>query len=169
MSVCSPVNRRSTFAETFALTAVSPASTFRIAGDEPFVSVHWAGFRSWVPERSGERVLLTLLFTDIVGSTERAVAIGDTAWREALAAHYRSIRPILDRYRGREVATTGDGLLAAFDGAGRAIEAALAGDPVVEETPVEGVTPIAPGQARYPRPFKVLPAARLRPGDMGSW
>lgn len=57
----------------------------------------------------------------------------------------------------------------AQDQAIMAREAALAGDPVVEETPVEGVTPIAPGQARYPRPFKVLPAARLRPGDMGSW
>jgi hypothetical protein len=95
-------------------------------GDRPFVAVHWAGFRSWLPERPGERILLTLLFTDIVGSTERAVAFGDAAWRELLAQHYRTVRGVLDRYRGREVSTVGDGFLAAFDGAARAIHAAIA-------------------------------------------
>ena len=95
-------------------------------GDRPFVAVNWAGFRSWLPERPGERILLTLLFTDIVGSTERAVALGDAAWRDLLAQHYRAVRDVLDRYRGREVSTSGDGFLAAFDGAGRAIQAAVA-------------------------------------------
>jgi class 3 adenylate cyclase len=94
--------------------------------ERPLVTVNWAGFRSWVPERSGERVLVTLLFTDIVGSTERAVTLGDQAWRELLARHNRGVRSILDRFRGREVSTTGDGFLAAFDGAGRAIMAAIA-------------------------------------------
>jgi class 3 adenylate cyclase len=95
-------------------------------GPDPMVAVNWAGFRSWLPERTGERVLVTLLFTDIVGSTERAVAVGDEAWREILATHYRSVRNILDRYRGREVKTAGDGFLAAFDGAARAVQAAIA-------------------------------------------
>ena len=95
-------------------------------GDVPFVSVNWAGFHSWVPERAGGRILLTLLFTDIVRSTERAVALGDSAWAQLQASHYRAMRVVVDRYRGREVNTSGDGFLVAFDGAGRAIEAAIA-------------------------------------------
>jgi class 3 adenylate cyclase len=95
-------------------------------GDRPLVAVNWAGFRSWVPERTGERILVTLLFTDIVGSTEHAVALGDTAWRELLTRHYRSVRSVLDRYRGREIDTAGDGFLAVFDGAARAVQAAVA-------------------------------------------
>ncbi len=105
---------------------VPPGHDGRVTGDRPMVILSWAGFRSWSPERSGERVLVTLLFTDIVGSTERAVALGDRAWRDLLAQHYRGVRTVLDRYRGREVSTTGDGFLATFDGAARAIEAAVA-------------------------------------------
>jgi class 3 adenylate cyclase len=95
-------------------------------GDRPLVTLGWAGFRSWVPERGGERVLVTLLFTDIVASTEHAVSVGDARWREVLARHYRTVRDVLDRYRGREIATAGDGFLAAFDGAARAVRAAIA-------------------------------------------
>lgn len=105
---------------------VPPGHDGWAVGDGPLLTVSWAGFRSWMPERAGERVLLTLLFTDIVGSTQLAVAMGDAAWKETLARHYRGARSILDRYRGREVNTTGDGLLAAFDGAARAVEAAIA-------------------------------------------
>lgn len=94
--------------------------------DEPLHAVSWSGSRTWLTEGSRERVLVTLLFTDIVGSTETAVAMGDGEWSETLAGHNRGVRNILDRYRGREVATTGDGFLAVFDGAGRAIEAAVA-------------------------------------------
>lgn len=90
------------------------------------MALSWAGYRSWIPERSGERVLLTLLVTDIVDSTKRAIELGDATWREMLAHHCQDVRTVLDRYRGREVKTTGDGILATFDGAGRAIEAALA-------------------------------------------
>jgi class 3 adenylate cyclase len=105
---------------------IPPGHDGWVTSPQPWVAVNWAGFRSWVPERSGERVLLTLLFTDIVGSTERAVTLGDRAWRELLARHDRGVRSLLDRFRGREVNTTGDGFLAAFDGAGRAITAAIA-------------------------------------------
>jgi class 3 adenylate cyclase len=105
---------------------VPPGHDGWATGDEPMVSVGWGGFRSWLPARSGERVLVTLLFTDIVGSTERAVALGDAAWAQLLAKHYRAVRAELDRYRGREVTTVGDGFLAVFDGAARAIEAAAA-------------------------------------------
>ncbi len=68
-----------------------------------------------------ERVLTTVLFTDIVSSTERASALGDRRWREVLEQHYRLVRAQLESFRGREVGTTGDGFLAAFDGPARAI------------------------------------------------
>jgi class 3 adenylate cyclase len=73
-----------------------------------------------------DRVLATVLFTDIVGSTERAAALGDRGWRELLEAHHAEVRRRLERFRGREVDTTGDGFLATFDGPARAIGAAAA-------------------------------------------
>jgi class 3 adenylate cyclase len=73
-----------------------------------------------------ERVLATVLFTDIVSSTKRAAALGDRAWREVLGAHHRLVRRELDRHRGREIKTTGDGFLATFDGPARAIQCACA-------------------------------------------
>jgi class 3 adenylate cyclase/pimeloyl-ACP methyl ester carboxylesterase len=73
-----------------------------------------------------DRVLTTVLFSDIVGSTERATALGDHAWRDLLDAHDDMTRRQLQRYRGREVKTTGDGFLATFDGPARAIRCAAA-------------------------------------------
>ena len=70
-----------------------------------------------------DRVLATVLFTDIVGSTERAAALGDRRWRDLLLSHHASIRAELERFRGREVDTAGDGFLAVFDGPARAIRA----------------------------------------------
>ena len=67
------------------------------------------------------RVLATVMFTDIVGSTERAGELGDARWRELLAAHQDALRRELSRFRGREVKTLGDGSLATFDGPARAI------------------------------------------------
>jgi class 3 adenylate cyclase len=73
-----------------------------------------------------DRVLTTVLFTDLVGSTERVAALGDEGWRLQLDAHDRAVRRQLHRFRGREINTTGDGFLAAFDGPGRAIRCARA-------------------------------------------
>ena len=70
------------------------------------------------------RTLATVLFTDIVGSTQRAAEIGDGRWRELLEEHDHIVRRELERYRGREIATTGDGFLATFDGPARAIACA---------------------------------------------
>ena len=75
-----------------------------------------------VPE--SDRILATILFTDIVGSTERAAAIGDRRWRDLLEAFYAVARVELERFRGRAIKTTGDGFLAAFDGPARAIHCA---------------------------------------------
>jgi class 3 adenylate cyclase len=66
------------------------------------------------------------MFTDIVGSTERAAELGDRAWTELLAAHHARARTELARYRGREVDTAGDGFLATFDGPARAVRCARA-------------------------------------------
>ena len=73
-----------------------------------------------------DRVLTTLLFTDIVSSTERAAALGDQAWRSVLDAHDRTVRDQLRRFRGKEINTTGDGFLACFDGPARAIRCSQA-------------------------------------------
>jgi pimeloyl-ACP methyl ester carboxylesterase len=73
-----------------------------------------------------DRVLATVLFTDIVGSTERAAQIGDRRWRDALDAHDDAVRKQLKRFRGREIKRTGDGFLATFDGPARAIQCANA-------------------------------------------
>jgi class 3 adenylate cyclase len=77
-------------------------------------------------EREPERMLATILFTDIVGSTERAASSGDREWRRLLERHDELVRRELGRYRGREVKQTGDGFLAAFDGPARAVQCAAA-------------------------------------------
>jgi class 3 adenylate cyclase len=73
-----------------------------------------------------DRVLATVMFTDIVGSTQRAAELGDRRWRELLDVHDRVVRRQLERFRGREVKTTGDGFLATFDGPARAVRCAQA-------------------------------------------
>jgi class 3 adenylate cyclase len=75
---------------------------------------------------SAERVLATVLFTDIVGSTDRASQLGDGRWRDLLDRHDRGVRAQIERFRGREVKTVGDGFVVTFDSPGRAVECALA-------------------------------------------
>jgi pimeloyl-ACP methyl ester carboxylesterase len=87
-------------------------------------------------EHEPDRVLTTILFTDIVESTERAAALGDTRWRDLLQQHDRLVRRELDRHRGREVKTLGDGVLATFDGPARGIGCARA---ICEQAPTIGV------------------------------
>jgi class 3 adenylate cyclase len=70
------------------------------------------------------RVLATVLFTDIVGSTDRACELGDRGWAELLERHHQTLRALIGRYRGNEVKTTGDGFLATFDGPARAVKCA---------------------------------------------
>ena len=77
-------------------------------------------------EAEVDRVLATVLFTDIVGSTERAAQVGDHRWREVLDRHDALVRQQVDRFRGRFVKSTGDGLLGTFDGPARAVRAACA-------------------------------------------
>ena len=97
-------------------------------GDEPVVQVEWAGIRAFAGFPTGihSRILVTLLFTDVVGSTALAAKLGDARWRELLSKHYESARAELERYRGREVDTTGDGLLATFAAPAPALHCAAA-------------------------------------------
>jgi pimeloyl-ACP methyl ester carboxylesterase len=84
-----------------------------------------------------DRVLATVLFTDIVGSTQRAVELGDHRWRELLGAHDAAVRRELERFRGREVDTAGDGFLATFDGPARAVRCALSIGSAVQELGID--------------------------------
>jgi class 3 adenylate cyclase len=77
-------------------------------------------------EAEPDRVLATVLFTDIVGSTERATELGDRAWRQLLLKHNEIVRSELGRFRGKEQDTAGDGFFATFDGPARAIGCAFA-------------------------------------------
>jgi class 3 adenylate cyclase len=83
-----------------------------------------------------DRILATVMFTDIVGSTERAATLGDARWGEVLAAHQATVRRELARFRGREVKTLGDGCLATFDGPARAIRCGRA---IAEAARTEGL------------------------------
>src|SRR5207302_5676780 len=89
------------------------------AAVEEFVT----GARAVVPD---DRVLATLVFTDIVGSTEQAAAMGDHRWREVIERYYGLVRQSLERFRGLEVKTEGDGFIARFDGPARAVSCARA-------------------------------------------
>src|SRR5262249_31144859 len=73
-----------------------------------------------------DRAVTTVLFSDIVGSSEKAASLGDRAWRELLERHHARVRRELVRFRGQEMDTAGDGFLAAFDGPARAIRCACA-------------------------------------------
>ena len=77
-------------------------------------------------EASFDRVLATVLFTDIVGSTDSAAELGDRAWREVVERHHSAVRVLLARYRGREIDTAGDGFFVTFDGPARAVRCAQA-------------------------------------------
>jgi len=115
---------------------IPPASVFEIppghdawvVGDEPWVTVEWTSARTFgvAADGPGEGVLVTVVFTDIVDSTATLQRIGDTAWRDLLVAHNVRLRDQLNTFRGREVTTTGDGFLAVFDSATRAVRCAAA-------------------------------------------
>ena len=89
------------------------------------------------PQRSAQRVLATVLFTDIVGSTERAAEVGDRAWHELLDRHNDIVRERLDRFRGREIKTLGDGFVATFDRPAGAVRCA---QEIVEQVDALGLS-----------------------------
>ncbi|MEI7779204.1 MAG: adenylate/guanylate cyclase domain-containing protein [Actinomycetes bacterium] len=126
--VCNVENAR------FLAASIPGARYVELPGDD---HVPWAGgpqvleeireFVTGIRESAiPDRVLATVLFTDIVDSTRRADELGDRRWRELVEEHHRIVRRELERFRGREIDTAGDGFLAAFDGPARALRAAQA-------------------------------------------
>lgn len=107
---------------------IPPGHDGYTVGDEPCVQIEWAGLRAWAGFPTGihSRILASLLFTDLVDSTQIAARLGDGRWREVLSAHFETAREELNRFGGREVKTTGDGLLARFEGPARALHCAAA-------------------------------------------
>jgi len=108
---------------------IPPGHDKWVVGDEAWVTIEWgASGRAVRAALSdvGERSLATVMFTDIVDSTVQLERIGDAAWHDVLAAHNAGLREELNVYRGREVKTTGDGFLAIFDSATRAVQCAAA-------------------------------------------
>jgi len=106
---------------------IPPGHDGWVIGDEPFVAYDFAGVRSFARvDESTQRVLGAVLFTDIVDSTALAESMGPARWRELVAIHNERTQFELDRYRGRLVKTTGDGVLGLFDSSERAVRAAAA-------------------------------------------
>lgn len=104
-----------------------PGDDHLFVGDQDAILDEIQEFLTGVrPSPEPERVLATVLFTDIVGSTRRAVELGDRRWRELLESYYTLVRKELVRFRGREIDTAGDGFFATFDGPARAIRCAWA-------------------------------------------
>ncbi len=111
---------------------VPPGHDAYTIGDASCVMLEWSGVRATTgfALEPRNRVVATLLLTDVVGSTEQARRLGDVAWHDLVSRHYEAVRAQLERHRGREFETTGDGMLAAFESTAAALRcaAAIVGD-----------------------------------------
>lgn len=106
---------------------IPPGHDAWVVGDAPWDAIDIAGMRSYGRVDEGaQRILGAILFTDIVDSTGLAARLGPTRWSELLRSHQQDVQFQLDRFRGRLVKSTGDGILAFFDGSERAVRAAAA-------------------------------------------
>src|SRR5262249_6347934 len=105
---------------------IPPGHDGWVVGDKPWLTIESGNIRTFAvcPGDFDRSVLATVLFTDIVDSTANLARMGDEAWRRVLLVHNDRLRLAIDRFRGREIATTGDGFLAIFDGAARAVRCA---------------------------------------------
>ena len=103
---------------------IPPGHDGTVPGDEPFEAIEFASARVYAAPADGDRMLVAMLCTDIVESTAHLRRLGDSAWRELLLEHNNQTRLELNRFRGREIQTTGDGFLAVFDGPARAVRCA---------------------------------------------
>ncbi|HEX5066863.1 MAG TPA: adenylate/guanylate cyclase domain-containing protein [Myxococcota bacterium] len=114
---------------------IPPGHDAWVVGDEPWDSVEFTSGHTFgvSPDDLGERVLATIVFSDIVDSTVMSEQLGDHAWAERLRQHNVRIRAAIDRFRGREIDSAGDGFLALFDGAAKALRAAAAMDASVSD------------------------------------
>jgi class 3 adenylate cyclase len=109
------------------LFEIPPGHDAWVVGDEPWVSVDFEAMRTYGKQldADSDRTLASIVITDIVDSTRLASEHGASRWRDLVAEHNRKASSAIDRHRGRLVKTTGDGVLAQFDGAERAVRAAV--------------------------------------------
>lgn len=114
---------------------IPPGHDVLVLGDARWESIELTSAETFglAPDVTGRRVLATVLFSDVVGSTALLERLGDRAWTQLLDEHNARIRAAIDRYGGREAAWTGDGFLALFDGASRAVHAGARMDPAVAD------------------------------------
>ncbi|MEX1172175.1 MAG: adenylate/guanylate cyclase domain-containing protein [Chloroflexota bacterium] len=107
---------------------IPPGHDAWVLGDQPWVSVDFEAMRTFakVSDTSGERILASIVFTDIVDSTDSASQLGSARWRDLIGVHNSRAATAIDRHRGRLIKTTGDGVLAQFDSAERAVRGAAA-------------------------------------------
>jgi class 3 adenylate cyclase len=136
---------------------IPPGHLAWVDGDEPWESVEFTSGHAFAksPDDLDESVLATILFTDICESTAMLERVGDTEWTRIVREHNERIRTVIDRFRGRELATLGDGFLALFDGAAKAVRAAAAMNPAVADLGIHvrtgvhtGEVAVVGGQAR---------------------
>jgi class 3 adenylate cyclase len=136
---------------------IPPGHLAWVEGDVPWESVEFTSGHQYgkSPEDAGARVLATMVFSDICDSTATLARIGDAEWSRVVREHNERIRTVIDRFRGREIGTLGDGFLALFDGAAKAVRAAAAMDPAVADLGIHvragvhtGEVAIVGGEAR---------------------
>lgn len=136
---------------------IPPGHNAWVEGEQAWESVEFTSGHVYAKSHDdlGERVLATIVFSDICDSTSALERVGDAEWMRIVREHNERIRAVIDRFRGREIGTLGDGFLALFDGAARAIMAAAAMDPAVASLGIRvrtgmhtGEVTIDGGQAR---------------------
>jgi class 3 adenylate cyclase len=155
---------------------IPPGHDAWVVGDEAWDTVEFASARIYAEaaEERGERILATLLVTDIVGSTARLEEVGDRAWQRIVRDHNDRVRAAIDTFRGRELNTMGDGFLAMFDGAARAVRCAAGIDPAMADLGIRvraglhtGEIELVGGQARGVAVHAAARVAALAgPGDV---
>ena len=146
---------------------IPPGHDAWVVGDETWCSVEFASAHTYgvPPADLGERVLATILFSDIVDSTATLERVGDHAWARLVQEHNVRIRAAIDRYGGREIDSAGDGFLALFNGAAKAVNAATLMDTSVAEMGVRVRVGIHTGEVEvvggHARGVAVHAAARI--------
>jgi hypothetical protein len=118
---------------------IPPGHDAWVIGDEPWVSVDWAGRRLFAksPNEVSDRIFAILVFTDLSGSTEMFTKLGDARWRLLLAEYNQAVRTEIERFGGREAKTTGDGFFVLFDSPARAVRGAAA---MIDAATTHGLT-----------------------------
>jgi class 3 adenylate cyclase len=146
---------------------IPPGHDAWVVGDEPYIAIEWANSGTYGQpiDELGDRMLATVMFTDIVDSTATLARIGDAGWKRTLLEHNARLRGRLDQFRGREIATTGDGFMAVFDAPGRAVRCAAGIGPAVADLDLRIRVGLHTGEielvAGNPRGLAVHAAARI--------